>query len=279
MGLREQIQAGAELKRAVVTSAIDPGNSRFTGSIDLGAFFMIISSQVTTPSRLRIYGNASSRDDATELARPFESQSIPSDISLITDIKLENSSRFRLHPPLFGANLDNPVSPTVYYTVDTLSGSPFSSGNRITITRFLLEDRSIDLSGISTREVIEISGSISANDHIFGEVESPKTYLIYKLVPDTSDLRIRLYTREEFRDVSAEINRSFATEPSSGSGLIADILVDSLVTSSFTPIILGRNGDDLTGASPEPITYYTLSNITASPLTTTASLYVFSLED
>jgi hypothetical protein len=282
MGLREQLNAGSTvIKRDTTFITVSNSSARYTGSFDMGNTFILLDAQTTTPCRVRLYGNAYSRNEPNELIRPFVSYSaIGQDIALIADINLDNTSIFNLTPVLFGANLDNPVSSSIYYTVDTGSLFPFNGTNIIKFNRFILEDPAVsNLSGVITRQRFIISGSIPSGSHITGSIPTPKTYLLLQTVPSTSPIRLRLYASQSYRDISTEISRSFETEPSSSAGILADIYLSVTSTASLSPILMGRNANDLSGTSAAgSVTYYTLTNGSGTS-NVSASLYLFSLED
>lgn len=282
MGLKEQLNAGsAALKRDTVSLTVTGSRARYTGSFDMGRTFVLLEAQTTTPCRVRLYGNAYSRNEVNELARPFISYSaIAQDIALIADINLDTTEVFTLSPILFGANLDNPVSSSIYYTIDTGSISPFTGTNTIRFNRFIVEDPLVaPLPGITTRQQFIVSGSIPSGSHITGSIPTPRTYLLLQVTPNTSPIRLRLYSSQSFRDPITEISRSFDVEPSSSAGIIADMYLDVTTTSSLSPILLGRNANDMLGTViASPVTYYTLTNA-AGTSDVSASLYTFSLED
>lgn len=283
MGLREQILAGAtNLKREIVNIIVGTPSPQITGSIELGRSTVLTSIQATVRCRVRLYGDSGSRNNTSELSRPFNSQSIDSAISLITDINLNTETLFRLTPPLFALNLDNPVSSNVYYTIDTGSAFPLTAADRISITRFSMEDASVaNLAGVNTRQILTLnSATISSGSTVTGSITSPKTYLLYKVQPNASPMRLRLYTSASYRDNPAEVSRSFTTEPASGSGLIADLNIADSTAMPLSPIVVGRNDNDLVNnlISPTSETYYSLTNGAATS-TVSASLFVFSLED
>lgn len=281
MGLREQLNAGATaLIRQKISVNITGSLPRYTGSIDIGRTFILLNAQTSTPCRIRLYGNSASRNDGTELIRPYNSQSIPSDISLVADINLDNTSIFNLTPALFGANLDNPIQNAIYYTIDTSSITPFSGTNLISFTRFILEDPSVVSSpSVTTRETFIISGSMPSGSSVTGSIPTPRTYLLLQAIPNASPIRLRLYASQSYMDSVAEASRSMYVEPSSSAGVILDAYLDATTTASFTPIVLGRNVDDLTEKTTATSnTYYRLTNASvASDIS--ASLYMFSIED
>jgi len=202
------------------------------------------------------------------------------DIALIADISLDNTNIFHLNPSLFGANLDNPISSSIYYTIDTGSASPFSGTNTITFTRFILEDTSVsNLPNITTRQRFLISGSLASGSSVTGSIPTPRTYLLLQVVPNTSPVRLRLYASQSYRDIPTEYSRSFDVEPTASSGLLADMYLDVTTTASMSPILLGRNVNDLLNTTvASSITYYTLTNGSGTS-DVSASIYTFSLED
>lgn len=282
MGLREQLNAGStSIRRDRVNFTVTGSRARYTGSFDMGTTFVLLDAQTSTPCRVRLYGNEYSRNEVNELSRPFISHStIGQDIALIADINLDNTEIFTLSPFLYGANLDNTTSSSIYYTVDTGSSSPFSGVNTISFNRFILEDPTIaNLGSIVTRKSFIVSGSIPSGSHITGSIPTPKTYLLLQVTPNTSPIRLRLYADAMYRNVVSEISRSFDIEPSSSTGLIADIYLDTTATSSLTPILLGRNSNHTSAAiAGSSITYYTLTNASGTS-DISASIYTFSLED
>jgi hypothetical protein len=284
MGLRQQILAGAsQLKRETIIIPITTASVQYTGSIEMGRVFAITAIQGSKRCRIRFYTDSGSRNDGTEKARPFISQSIPSSIGLITDINLTDEALFRLAPPMFGVNLDNPIKSTIYYTIDSSSGANLNVGDSINVTRFLMEDTTVSsIAGVNTHDTLIISASgLSSGSHRTGSIESPRTYLLYAVEPTVAPIRLRLYTSQSYATDVTEISRSFGTEPSSNSGLIADFYMEDVAKTPMTPIVVGRNDEDLinpTFLAAQPTTYYTITNGSGTA-TVSASVYLFSLED
>ena len=284
MGLRQQIVAGATaLKRDTITIPITNSKVQYTGSITMGRVFALTAIQGSKRCRVRLYTDAASRNDGTELARPFISQSIPSSIGLIADINLTDEALFRLAPPVFGVNLDNPISSSIYYTIDSSSGFNLNSGDAINVTRFLMEDTAVsNLAGVTTHQTLIISASaLASGSHRTGSISSPRTYLVYAVQPTVAPIRLRLYTSQSFRDDVTEISRSFGTEPAQNSGLISDFYMEDVAKTPMTPILVGRNDEDLTNPAlltADKTTYYTITNGSGTG-TFSASVYLFSLED
>lgn len=284
MGLRQQIVAGATaLKRDTITIPITNSKVQYTGSITMGRVFALTAIQGSKRCRVRLYTDAASRNDGTELARPFISQSIPSSIGLIADINLTDEALFRLAPPVFGVNLDNPISSSIYYTIDSSSGFNLNSGDAINVTRFLMEDTAVsNLAGVTTHQTLIISASaLASGSHRTGSISSPRTYLVYAVEPTVAPIRLRLYTSQSFRDDVTEISRSFGTEPAQNSGLISDFYMEDVAKTPMTPILVGRNDEDLINPAlltADQTTYYTITNGSGTG-TFSASVYLFSLED
>lgn len=285
MGLKQQILAGAAaLKRENISIPILSSNVQYTGSIDMGRVFSITAIQSSKRCRIRFYTDSGSRNDGTELVRPFISQSIPSSIGLITDINLTDESLFILTPPMFGVNLDNPIKSSIYYTIDSSSGFNLNAGDSVNVTRFLMEDPAVsNLAGVTTHQTLIISASaLASGSHRTGSISSPRTYLLYAVEPTVAPIRLRLYTSQSFRDDVTEISRSFGTEPASGSGLISDFYMEDVAKTPMTPILIGRNDEDLVSPellTPSQTTYYTITNGSGAVSTISASVYLFSLED
>jgi hypothetical protein len=284
MGLRQQIVAGATaLKRDTITIPITNSKVQYTGSITMGRVFALTAIQGSKRCRVRLYTDAASRNDGTELTRPFISQSVPSSIGLIADINLTDEALFRLAPPVFGVNLDNPISSSIYYTIDSSSGFNLNSGDAINVTRFLMEDTAVsNLAGVTTHQTLIISASaLASGSHRTGSISSPRTYLVYAVEPTVAPIRLRLYTSQSFRDDVTEISRSFGTEPAQNSGLISDFYMEDVAKTPMTPILVGRNDEDLTNPAlltADQTTYYTITNGSGTG-TFSASVYLFSLED
>ena len=112
------------LERTVVQQNIPSivNNQTRTGSISLGKSFILLSTQVNTDTRIRLYGSQSYLQN--DLTRPIGTD--PTDNSgLIMDLILSGSPalyNYTLSPIVNGANMDPTVSSTIYYTVTNLSG-------------------------------------------------------------------------------------------------------------------------------------------------------------
>jgi len=283
MGIKEYITAGSEkIKREPVTINLSTTNQQQTGSVSVGSAIAITEIQSNTACRVRLYGDINSRNNTVELARPFVSQSVSSSISLILDADINNQQIFNLTPPLFGLNLDNPVTDTLYYTIESSSGGQLSTTSNVKITRLLIED--LNLPQVDNRDTLVVSASaLSAGNYVTGTIRSPRTYLLYKVLPTMVPLRLRLYTSQSYRDDATEISRPFSTEPNSGSGIIADIYMEDLAGTPMVPIVIGRNdsdANDFANVNATQETHFTLNNVSGGTMAiVSASLSVYSLED
>jgi len=118
-------QSQTSLSRGTVSAnvaSISP-NQNYTGSISLGKTFMLLSTQVNTDVRLRLYGSQSYVN--SDLTRPIGTD--PANNSgIITDLILSGSPalyNYTLSPIANGANMDPVTVSTIYYTVTNLSGT------------------------------------------------------------------------------------------------------------------------------------------------------------
>lgn len=283
MGIKEYITAGSEkIKRESVTINLSTTNQQQTGSVSLGSAIAVTEIQSNTSCRVRLYGDINSRNNTVELTRPFVSQSVSSSISLILDADINNQQTFNLTPPLFGLNLDNPVTDTLYYTIESSSGGQLSATSNVKITRLLIED--LNIPEVDNRDTLVVSASaLAAGNYVTGTIRSPRTYLLYKVLPTMVPLRLRLYTSQSYRDDATEISRPFLTEPNSGSGIIADIYMEDLAGTPMVPIVIGRNdsdANDFANVNATQETHFTLDNVSGGAMAiVSASLSVYSLED
>jgi hypothetical protein len=118
-------QSQTGLSRAIVSenvASIAP-NQNYTGSISLGKTFMLLSTQVNTDVRLRLYGSQSYVN--SDLTRPIGTDPA-NNSAIITDLILSGSPtlyNYTLSPIAHGANMDPVTVSTIYYTVTNLSGT------------------------------------------------------------------------------------------------------------------------------------------------------------
>lgn len=290
MGLQEHIKGGARLNRNTIPLTDATGS----GSINLGLTYSLLSLEVNTPCRFRLYDDLTSRDNVTEKNRPFGDTNIPAPIALVGDFSMSAAGLYTVDPVVFGHN-----DSLAYYRVEP-------SGAQVNITRLLLEDPIVPARlgtqyAESNRRVFPTitATSISPNELKSGSITTgpdtiPKTYLLVSASLQNSSqiARLRLYSVSSSIYNNDEKTRPFSVEPSSSVRLLADMILSGSEITKFTPKIMGANlqnlGNDLNEirgiqekiAGKNEI-YYTLQNVSSSggPVTINANVYVYALED
>jgi hypothetical protein len=286
MGLAEELRAGASLDR---TDTIFTTSVSGVGSFTIAPSYAIIKIEASAPCRLRLYDNQASRDDATESARVFGDTNIGEAIALIGDFDIGSSGVYTVDPTLYSVSSIF-SSPTTYYRV-----SP-ASAITIKITAYNLEDVNFpagtgDYTINNRRTLPVISATLASGSKTTGTLTDnniPQTYLLVSSSANNT-ARLRIYSNTGSLSDTTEINRPFSIEPSASAHLIMDTILYN-GTTYFTPKIIGANlsnmGENLLVIranrallAGENEIYYILENITASPITVSAYLHVFSLED
>jgi hypothetical protein len=307
MGLVEHQLGGGFVGRKTVTLTSTGGQKYYTGSTtDLGRTFIILSALPTTsPSRIRLYMNSSSRDLITEISRSFETKSINDSVGLIADISFSagTTRAFNIDPMLYGTSLE--TNNQVYYTIETID----NSANSIQISSFLLEDNldsdSTSPYAVSNRRVVVLQtdsmisgarfiGSASISTASSGlsivNVPTPKTYLLLSASsfpnPVSQSCRVRLYSIPHSSIPATEVSRSFTGQPTSASGLIVDFLMESgSIKLPFAPISFGANletvlvSQDLNESPVGNQLYYIVDNLHTASVQHNVHLGLYSLED
>lgn len=262
MGLLEQITAGARFTRRTVQLPTGP----VTGQInDFGSTFILLNVSTTSPCRVRLYFDSSSR--ATDQPRTTASFDVSASVGLILDTYIPaGTSSISFDPPVFGTSLD---AGNVWYTVDETASTP--------VVQFLAYP--IESSVLNDRETLEIRRTSFLNTgSATGTLTSPRSFLILS-ASATSESRLRLYSRPIAQVPAAEQSRPFGTEPPTGSSLIVDMLFDSASFEyKMSPIPQAYNLESYSVGGAR--VYYILQNTSVNtPINYTASLYVYSLED
>lgn len=290
MGLKEQLQAGAQLNRQSVV--FTPTGT--TGTVSIGGTYGILSIQTSAPCRLRLYEDSTSR--SSDSTRPFTSSSVSSKIALIGDFSMSVAGIYTIDPMVFGHSTDT-VNPTTYYTIEP-------AGPTITINRYLIEDTKVapaagTLYSNTNRRTINITttGSLAIGQ-IYGDIISqssiPQTYLLISASNGNAYpgriSRVRLYSTTSSLHDSVELNRSFSTEPSESAHLIVDFIVTGSDTFHFTPKMIGANlqhtGEDLYLIKDnkelirgDNAMYYYIQNLSTASSYLSVDMYLYSLED
>ena len=282
MGLKEYIRSGASLKRSTVTIQTDITGS---GSVNLGSSYILLNIETDVPCRFRLYDTSASLYDSTETARQFGDTNVASGIALVGDFSMSAAGTYTIDPVLYGVI----QTASSYYRVDGVTGPQYPS---INLTKYLLEDVN---PSVNNRKTINlITGSLTVGQLVSGSIsnaEIPRTYLFVSASSTNSNgvVRLRMYSTKSPLQDTAEVNRSFATESYSRS-LLIDAILSGSRTTYFSPKIIGANlqnlTDDLSVLKGTSLLgyneiYYILENLnsTVTPLATTASLHLFSLED
>jgi hypothetical protein len=277
MGLLEQINAGAILNRQSISFTVDAIGS---GSFEVGSAAILLNIANSQPCRLRLYDNEASRDDASEVSRPFTSAYVEQNIALVADVSMSSIGNYSLDPALYSVSEDK----NLYYRIDQVGNTP-----TISITTFLLEDDTIVLPTPNKR-TFAITDTLGPGEMSSGSVsgdEIPRTFLLVSASLDDGDFgRIRLYNKYSSIEDESEKTRPFSTEPSESVGLIVDAIITGSVGGGilhFSPKIIGANLNNLqTGqVDGENEIYYILENANSSggPVTITTSLHLFAIED
>lgn len=263
MGLLQQIQNGAVFTRQ--TTAIT--NTPVSGSTSVfGSTYILLNVTVNNPCRIRLYSDSASV--AIDNTRTTASMDFSASVGLVLDTFIENSS--------YTLNFDPPIIGTTYSGSQTwynISGSSINA----TFTYYPIE------STYAVREKLEfyaqslpVTGSAQ-----FGNINSPKSFLILSASSNFSGARLRLYSRDVNTVPSFEIGRSFGTEPSDGSYIITDMIFDSASYAyKLSPILQAYNLTSYTqGSNFVGYILENAANVAGAMSNVTASLYIYSIED
>lgn len=285
MGLSEQIQAGANLDRTDVTFTTSVTG---VGSASIAPSYAILKIQASSPCRLRLYDNLSSRDEAGEIVRPFGNTNISESVALVGDFSMSAAGQYAVDPVLYAVSADF-NNPYTYYRV-----SPASSIDiKATVYPIEIVAPGVGVYSLDNRRTLPvITASLSAGAKVSGSLASteiPQTYLLVSASANSLS-RLRLYSTTAALSNTQEITRPFSVEPSASFNLIADMILSASKTTYFSPKIIGANlanmGSNLllirgnqALIDGENELYYIIENISASPIQVSASLHVYSLED
>lgn len=280
MGLKEDIRNKVRLTRDTV---ILETSTLGSGSVDLGSAYLLLSIETDIPCRFRLYDTLESLENATEISRLHTNTNVPGGISLVGDFNMPVAGAYSIDPTLYGV-----VPITSYYRVSASLGQYPT----VKLARYLLEDKTVSQANRKTLNLI--TGSLTVGQRISGSISSvsiPRTYLFVSASSTNPNgiVRLRLYTKRESISNQAEVTRSFATE-SVDNNLLIDAILSASSTTYFSPKIVGANLQNIQGSLATVTAnsinglnemYYVFENIqsSVSPLNTTASLHLFSLED
>jgi hypothetical protein len=230
MGLSEQLREGAVLERITIPFEIEG-----TGSLELGAAYVILGIQVDSSCRIRLYDNESSVSDFAESIREYEDLPFSTDIALIGDISMSVAGNYTLDPALYSVPEDTNTYHTYYRVSDPVTGS---------IEVYKLEDEEIQANidnahyKFSNRRILEFDGG--KNTLIAGTDVTARTYLLIDAAPN-EDCRLRIYAKQASLNDQAEQDRPFDIVPQAEVILIADMLLESGSQTKFFPKLIGAN--------------------------------------
>jgi len=284
MGLAEQIRAGAVLTRETITV---PFNE--TGEASFGSAYAILAISTDKVCRIRLYDNESSRDNAGEIVRPFDSSNISASVALVGDFVISGSGRQYVDPVVY-AMADSYSTPYTYYRISDYAGSyPVV----VSVTRYLLEDNTLENNIGRDTITVPTATSLGASAMVSGTVDPcPRTFLLVSasVATTTEPARIRLYSKLTAIDNQAEKDRTFDQPASASAFLIVDAILTGSEVTYFSPKIIGANlntmGTDLnitrqnnTLIEGTSEIYYILENLGTSTQTIDVSIHTYSLED
>ena len=167
--------------------------------------------------------------------------------------------------PQLGGNLDlnsNDITGTGNFNVTGI----------ITATSF--EGDGSNLTGPSRQSLVQSTGSIGAGSTANITITGYKTYALQK-VGISSAAWVRLYTDADSR--TADESRDYLTDPTPGSGVIAEVYTTNTGISTFlmSPGIIGWNND----GTPSTNIYARVTNNESSSADITVTLTAVKLED
>ena len=264
MGLIEQIISGSRFSRKTVTiNSTSPGT---TGQLDMDATYILLGASVSAPCRVRLYGTSGSV--AIDKTRPSSSFDYSASVALNLDAGFTDVLSINFIPPIISTTYLNNKT---WYNVES------STSVAVTLKYYPIE---IDTGSRTYLQIPSITGtSLAGNETASGDFTSPKSFLILGALSENSESRLRLYSRPIDQVPNSEKNRTFVTEPTSGSYLISDIVYDS---ASFfyriTPTIQAYNLE--TYESGNNRVGYILENLSSNPQTGVyGSVLIYPLED
>jgi hypothetical protein len=256
MGLIEQIQSGAAFTRNTVTLPIGSGSSTAFGNS-----YILLDVTSTGQSRVRLYSDSASV--AIDSPRSTASFDYSASVGLNLDTYLDGASKLTFDPPIIATTFS---ASTTFYNV---------SGSGVIITYYPIESQ------YATRQQLTFyATSLVTGSYAYGNVTSPKSFIILSASCNTSQSRLRLYSRDINLVPPSELARSFGTALSDGSYLIADMVFDSASYAyKVSPVLQAYNLTTYTEGSN--FVGYRIDNIstTSSIANVTASLYIYSVED
>lgn len=274
MDYLKQVISGSGFKRKDITIIKEGGPLTESGSVnrqDFGGAFVLLKASSTNPCRVRLYSDESSM--ILDASRSSTNFNISESVALIADVVLDNTEpTLVLNPPIIGNTFSGG---NTYYHI---SGS--SDYTTVTFTVYPIGNIGDSTTG---RETISVSRSSISNVGygVSGSIISPKSFLILSASASTSQSRLRLYSTPMRYVPQSEVTRSFDTASQDNSQLIADFIFDSASFQyKLVPVLEAYTWDTQNYSVGNNEIGYILQNLsTTATVTTTASLYIYSLED
>jgi hypothetical protein len=256
MGLLQQIQSGAQFVRGTTTLSVGSGSSTTFGST-----YILLDITTTGAGRTRLYSDSASVN--IDDPRPTASFSYSASVGLSLDTVYESASKIIFDPPIIASTFS---ASQTWYNV---------SGSSVTLTYYPIE------SSYTTRNRLDVySVSLPAGTRDFGNITSPKSFIILSASCSSSESRLRLYSRDINLVPTSETTRAFTTAPSENSYIIADMIFD---TASYayilSPVLQAFNLEQYTQGGN--YVGYIIDNIstTGTISDVTASLHIYPIED
>lgn len=292
MGLSEQLRAGANLTRDIVSFIANSS----VGSASLGATFALTNIQVSSPCRIRLYDNSASLADTTETNRQFNNLSISNSIALLGDFTMSaETTEYSIDPVLYGHS-ENATEPLTWYRIENTT-FPVT----VRATRYLMDDLNVtpnmatEYTTANRRTLPTITQTLTAGQSASGvlkDVSIPQTFLLVSasLSNAAHTARVRLYNNSASLSNTTEITRPFYIEPTRNVGLLVDMNLSGSNPVYFVPKIFCVNleniGTDLREAKGDSAKisgndelYYIITNTGISSATISVSLHAYSLEE
>jgi hypothetical protein len=126
--------------------------------------------------------------------------------------------------------------------------------------------------GLSARTVYTgVTGSIANNITASVSITGAKSYLLYSIQTSVGAW-VRLYTDATSR--TSDSSRTQGTDPTPGSGVIAEVITSGAATQLITPGAIGFNNDVV----PTTTIYASITNLSGSTSVVTVTLSALPLE-
>jgi hypothetical protein len=156
-------------------------------------------------------------------------------------------------------------------TTGTLGGV-IPDGTTITIAAGVITAQYPGFSGLSARTTVQTTtSSLTSGSSTTAIVQAAKGYALYSIQVDKGAW-ITIYTTTTAQ--SADSSRGITTDPTPGSGVIAEAITNSAGTTTFTPAVYGFNGD----GTPSTNMYLKIYNNSGSTNAITVTITYLQLE-